>query len=263
MPPFATRPATTPLVDLLDLSGRTAVVTGAAMGIGEAIATRLHEAGAAVVVADVDVANAMTVAAQLEDRRADSAMAVACDVGDAEAVEAAMAAAVDRFGSVDILVNNAGIYPFATLPELDAATFDRVVRTNLVGTFLCMKAAAARMIEQGRGGRIVNITSIDALHPSMVGLAHYDATKHGVWGMTKNLALELAEHAIVVNALAPGGVATPGTGGAVPDEFVASIPMGRIGDPDDIARAVVFLASDLASYITGAQVVVDGGVLLR
>jgi 2-deoxy-D-gluconate 3-dehydrogenase len=121
------------------------------------------------------------------------------------------------------------------------------------------------MIEQGRGGRIVNITSIDALHPSMVGLAHYDASKHGAWGFTKNVALELAPHGIWVNAIAPGGIATPGTGG-VDDEqmdaFARLIPMGRIGDPDEIGRAALFLASELSSYMTGAQIVVDGGRLL-
>ena len=121
------------------------------------------------------------------------------------------------------------------------------------------------MIEQGRGGRIVNITSIDALHPSMVGLAHYDASKHGAWGFTKNVALELAPHDIQVNAIAPGGITTPGTGEMDPETmkaFETMIPMRRMGDPDDIARAALFLASDLASYMTGSQIVVDGGRLL-
>ena len=133
------------------------------------------------------------------------------------------------------------------------------------------------MIEQGRGGRMVNITSIDALHPSSIGLAHYDASKHGVWGFTKNVALELAPHKIWINAVAPGGIATPGvaamSGGSKPPAggvdmeqmmkgFLAKIPMGRMGDPDDIAKAVLFLASDMASYMTGEQVVVDGGYLL-
>jgi 2-dehydro-3-deoxy-D-gluconate 5-dehydrogenase len=114
---------------------------------------------------------------------------------------------------VDILVNNAGIFPFAPLSEMTEADFMRVIDVNLRGVFLCTRLAAERMIEQGRGGRIVNITSIDALHPSAAGLAHYDASKHGVWGFTKNVALELAEHGIWVNAIAPGGVATPGVAG--------------------------------------------------
>ena len=123
------------------------------------------------------------------------------------------------------------------------------------------------MVEQGGGGRIMNVTSIDALHPSMVGLAPYDASKHGLWGFTKNVALELAPHGIAVNAVAPGGVDTPGAGTGdldpgVREAFKRLIPMGRMGEPDDIARAVLFLASDLASYVTGAQLVVDGGRLL-
>jgi len=123
------------------------------------------------------------------------------------------------------------------------------------------------MIEQGEGGRIVNIRSIDALHPSMVGLAHYDASKHGLWGFTKNIALELAPHGIAVNAVAPGGITTPGTVGVdIPQEalqqFAQMIPFKRLGVPDDITRTTLFLASDLASYTTGTQIVVDGGRLL-
>jgi 2-deoxy-D-gluconate 3-dehydrogenase len=124
------------------------------------------------------------------------------------------------------------------------------------------------MILQGHGGKIINVSSIDALHPSMTGLAHYDASKHGVWGLTKNVALELADHGIAVNAFAPGAIATPGaSGGAVdPDmlrETEARIPMHRMGLPDDMGRVALFLASDLSSYLTGSQIVADGGMLLR
>ena len=152
-----------------------------------------------------------------------------------------------------------------TLRDLDLETFRRVLDVNLTGLFLCTQAVVEQMIAQGRGGRIVNITSIDALHPSMVGLAHYDASKHGAWGFTKNIALELAPHGIWVNAIAPGGIGTPGAGevtGAALEQFEAMIPMGRMGDPDDIGRAALFLASDLSSYMTGSQIVVDGGRLL-
>ena len=124
-----------------------------------------------------------------------------------------MEAAVETFGGVDILVNNAGIFPTLPLSDLDLKTFKRVLDVNLTGLFLCTKAGSARMIAQGKGGRIINITSIDALHPSMFGLAHYDASKHGAWGFTKNVALELAPHGIWVNAIAPGGIETPGVGG--------------------------------------------------
>lgn len=133
-----------------------------------------------------------------------------------------------------------------------------------------------QMIQQGKGGKIINITSIDALHPSSVGLAHYDTSKHGVWGFTKNVALELAPHKIWVNAIAPGGIVTPGVEklqksmpvphgvdmGKLLETFLAKIPMKRMGEPDDIGKVALFLASDMSSYMTGTQIVVDGGVLL-
>jgi 2-deoxy-D-gluconate 3-dehydrogenase len=164
------------------------------------------------------------------------------------------------------LVNNAGIFPFAPLLKMSEADFIRVIDVNLRGVFLCTRLAADRMIQQGTGGRIINVTSIDALHPSMVGLAHYDASKHGVWGFTKNVALELAPYGIQVNAIAPGGVMTPGVAAAQGDvdteAFASAVPMKRFADPDEIGRVAAFLASDLASYMTGPQIVVDGGMLL-
>jgi 2-dehydro-3-deoxy-D-gluconate 5-dehydrogenase len=265
MDPTSAAPQTTPLSDLVDLTGRTAIVTGGAMGIGLGIARRLHEAGADVVVADLDPNAGEQAAEDLRTARADSALAVACDVSDPAAVERMVDAAVERFGGVDILVNNAGIFPMLPLGELDLETFQRVIDVNLTGLFLCTKAASARMVAQGRGGRIINVTSIDALHPSMIGLAHYDASKHGAWGFTKNVALELAPHDILVNAIAPGGIRTPGVGdieGADLEGFEAMIPVGSMGDPDDIGRVALFLASELSSYMTGAQIVVDGGRLL-
>ena len=258
-------PQTAPLAQLISLSDRTAIVTGGAMGIGLGIARRLHEAGASVVIADLDGDAAAEVVDTLEAARAGSAMALATDVSAPEDVERMIDATRERFGGVDILVNNAGIYPMAPLRELDVETFRRVLEVNLTAMFLSTKAACEQMIARGRGGRIINITSIDALHPSMVGLAHYDASKHGAWGFTKSIALELAPHGICVNAIAPGGISTPGTGemtGAALEGFEAMIPMGRMGDPDDIGRAALFLASDLSSYMTGTQIVVDGGRLL-
>ena len=263
-PPVAT-PQTASLPELIDLTGRTAIVTGGAMGIGLGIARRLHEAGASVVVADLDAAAGEQAAEALRAQRTDSALAAHCDVSDSESVERVLHATVETFGGVDILVNNAGIFPMLPLSDLDLETFQRVIDVNLTGLFLCTKAVSARMIAQGKGGRIVNVTSIDALHPSMVGLAHYDASKHGAWGFTKNIALELAPHGIAVNAIAPGGIRTPGVGDvdkATLAAFEAMIPMGRMGDPDDIGRAALFLASELSSYMTGTQIVVDGGRLL-
>ncbi len=261
----------TSLKDLVSLAGSTALVTGGAMGIGEGIAYRLAEAGANVVIADLDDEAAAAAVAAYQ-AKGWSAAAVHLDVADPESVGAAIAFAVETYGSLDILVNNAGIYPQKLVMEMTPDDFDRVIAVNLRGVYLMTHVAAAQMIKQGKGGRIVNVTSVDALHPSMTGLAHYDASKHGVWGFTKNVALELAEHNIRVNALAPGGISTPGvaklSGGGQADEsvikaFEAKIPMHRFGEPDDIGRAALFLASDLSSYMTGAQVVVDGGVLLR
>jgi len=258
-------PQTTSLPELIDLTGRTAIVTGGAMGIGLGIARRLHEAGASVVVADLNPIAGEDAIRALQAQRADGALAVRCDVSDSESVERMVRDAVETFGGVDILVNNAGIFPMAPLSELDLGTFKRVIDVNLTGLFLCTKAVSERMIAQGKGGRIINVTSIDALHPSMVGLAHYDASKHGAWGFTKNVALELAPHGIWVNAIAPGGIKTPGVGNMDQADlkgFEAMIPMRRMGDPDDIGRAALFLASELSSYMTGAQIVVDGGRLL-
>jgi 2-dehydro-3-deoxy-D-gluconate 5-dehydrogenase len=256
------------LAELVDLSGKTAIVTGGAMGIGCGIVERLHEAGAAVLIADLDLDTGVTVADRLNAARPGSALTVQTDVSRRADVDAMVAAAVDRFGGLDILVNNAGIYPFAPFLEMDAELFDHVLRVNLLSVFLAMQAAARQMIAQGRGGKIINVSSIDAVHPSMAGLAHYDASKHGVWGLTKNVALELAEHGIAVNALAPGAIATPGvsSGGVDPDmlrEIEQRIPMDRMGSPDDMGRVALFLASGLSSYLTGSQIVADGGMLLR
>ncbi|MGZ4422900.1 MAG: SDR family NAD(P)-dependent oxidoreductase [Gaiellaceae bacterium] len=267
--------AMTPIAELVRLDGRAAVVTGGAQGIGFGIAFRLAEAGAAVLVADLDEAAAVSAAADLNARgwRAEPCGA---DVSDEAGVVAMVEAARSVFGGIDVLVNNAGIFPSVPIARMSAADFDRVIAVNLRGLFLCTKHVAELMIEQARGGRIINVTSIDALHPSMIGLAHYDASKHGAWGFTKNSALELAPHGIWVNAIAPGGIATPGVQAmqpAVPtpeavdarqavEAFLARIPMRRMGEPDEIGKVALFLASDLATYLTGSQIVVDGGALL-
>lgn len=255
---------------LLSLAGKTAIVTGGAMGIGEGIASRLAEAGANVMIADVDDTAATTTAKGYTDKGW-QASSVHVDVSDQASVAAMVQATVDKYNAIDILVNNAGIYPSKPLTQMDQTDFDHVIAVNLKSVFLCTKAVSAVMIAKGNGGRIINVTSIDALHPSMIGLAHYDASKHGVWGFTKNVALELAEQKIWVNAIAPGGISTPGvaksSGGAISDDvikaFEAKIPMHRFGQPDDIGKVALFLASDMSGYMTGAQIVVDGGVLLR
>lgn len=257
--------------DLLNLQGKAAIVTGAAKGIGKGIAYRLAEAGAKVLVADMDAAAAATTTQELV---AKGWIAETCtvDVSDETQVQAMIAACKEKFGTVDILVNNAGIYPPEPVAHMSAEDFERVMHVNLRSVFLTTKHVAEIMKPQG-GGKIINITSIDALHPSMIGLAHYDASKHGAWGFTKNSALELAEHKITVNAIAPGGITTPGVAamsqGASAEQmaastqaFMAKIPMHRMGEPDEIGMVALFLASDMASYMTGEQIVVDGGALL-
>ena len=260
-----------PLSDLLNLDGKAAIVTGGAKGIGQGIAYRLAEAGAKVLIADMDEEGAHHAAQELRDKGW-TAEAVRTDVSSEEDVQGMISICREKFGSVDILVNNAGIYPPVPVAQMTAEQFEKVMHVNLRSVFLTTKHAAEVMKGQGRG-KIINITSIDALHPSMVGLAHYDASKHGEWGFTKNSALELAEHKIWVNAIAPGGITTPGTAsmsqGVSAEQmeestkaFMAKIPMGRMGEPDDIGMVALFLASDMSSYMTGEQIVVDGGALL-
>ena len=257
---------------LLRLDGRTAIVTGGAMGIGRSIATQLARAGASVVVADADGDAADLTAKELVAAGL-RARSVRTDVSSEDDVQHLVQETVDWTGRVDILVNNAGIFPTVPVLDMPAESFRHVLDVNLVGLYLCSRAVAKEMVAEGGGGRIINVTSVDALHPSAVGLAHYDASKHGAWGFTKNLALELAPHRIWVNAIAPGGIVTPGTShmsappaGVDPQDliksFLARIPMGRMGEPDEIGKVALFLASDMASYMTGSQVVVDGGVLL-
>lgn len=254
----------TPLADLVNLTGKVAVVTGAGGGIGLGIARRLHEAGANLVIADLDQATAEQAAAELNAKREDSALAVQTDVSKADSVADLFNASTAKWHKLDILVNNAGIFPFMPLSQMDEAGFMHVIDTNLRSIFLTSKTAAELM--KANGGVIINVASIDSLHPSAVGLAAYDASKHGVWGLTKNIALELAASNIRVNAIAPGGVITPGaakaSGGTIDPHASDKIPMRRLGDPDEMGRVALFLASDLSSYMTGSLVVADGGMLL-
>jgi len=254
---------------LLSLSGKTAIVTGGSLGIGYAISYRLAEAGANVMIANRNDDEGKKAASELV-AKGWKAQSIKADVSNEEDVKQVVTQTVSAFGSIDILVNCAGIYPFSPLADMTSELFDKVIAVNLRGVFLTVKYVSEQMKVQGKGGKIINITSVDALHPAMVGLSHYDASKHGVWGFTKNVALELAKYNIWVNAVAPGSVFTPGASqgkltsaerNPEPQPFDKA-PMRRTGTPDDIGKVTLFLASDMSSYMTGSQIVVDGGWLL-
>jgi 2-deoxy-D-gluconate 3-dehydrogenase len=257
------------------LNGKNAAVTGGAMGIGRGIVERLAQAGANVVIADMSGETAAATAAEVTAKGGGKVVGMQLNCTDSCAGDDIVAAVTKEFGSIDILVNNAGIYPSVPMLSMDEATWDKVQAVNLKGLAFISKAVATKMIAQGKPGKIVNIASIDGIHPSMVGLAAYDASKGGVIMFTKNFALEVAPKGIRVNAIAPGGIATPGTaaplaGSGMTQEqmeammtgFLAQIPLGRMGEPDDIGKVAAFLASSASDYMTGEVVVVDGGYLL-
>jgi 2-deoxy-D-gluconate 3-dehydrogenase len=260
-----------PFSDLLRLSDKTAIVTGGAMGIGRAIVFRLAEAGATVIIADKDAATAALTAREISDDGY-KAISLPCDIRDEKQVKAMVESAAQKTRRIDILVNNAGIYPPVSLSQTTPADFDHVMAVNLRGALLCCREVAAYMIRQDRGGSIINIASMDALHPADINFAIYDASKAGMLALTRSLALELGKNGIKVNAIAPGGIVTEGAKklvGELPGrdlkqmrKFISRAALGRMGRPDEIACVVLFLASEMSSYITGSVVLADGGFLV-
>ncbi len=245
------------------MNGMVSVITGAAGGIGKAIAYRLAEAGSRVIIADNSSDLIHETAREFEECGF-MAHPYVLDISDEGQVSGLVSFASREFGGIDILVNNAGVFPSNSLFDMSSSDFKHVIDINLMGVFYATSQVARLMKGRG-GGKIINITSVDALRPSSVGLAHYDSSKHAVWGFTKSAALEYAKYNISVNAVAPGGVATPGVEALLGGEVELDrpdIPMGRIGNPDEIATAVLFLASSMSSYMTGEQIVVDGGLML-
>ena len=241
------------------------IVTGAASGIGRAIAHRFVQEEAAVVIADVNAAGAEETQSQVR-AVGGRALVAKTDVRRRDEIDAMVKAALERFGRIDILVNGAGIetlIPFLDLPEDE---WNRVLGVNLTGTFLCGQAVAREMVRAGRGGKIINIASINSAI-ALPNQAHYVASKGGLLMLTKAMALELAAHGINVNAIGPGVVETPLTAKSLSDParrdfLLKRTPLSRFGQPGDIAQAAVFLASEAASFITGTILYVDGGWLI-
>ena len=254
------------LDELFRLDGRIAVITGAGQGIGLAIAMRLAEAGAAVVIADISAASAERAAVAVAERHRVEALPFVMDVRDEAAVHKGAALAVSRLGGLDIWVNNAGIYPRLDSVDVSAEDFERVLAINVLGTQFGISAAAQRMIAAGTRGVIINIASTAAWR----GSGAYSASKWAVRGMTHGLGADLGRHGIRAVAIAPTVTDTPGMAewratATDPDDTVersiAKNPLGRLAEPDDVARLAVFLASDAASFINSTTVVVDGGSL--
>jgi NAD(P)-dependent dehydrogenase (short-subunit alcohol dehydrogenase family) len=263
------------LQQLVSLNGKAAVVTGAGRGIGLAIARRLTEAGANVLIGDMDVPAAEASAAALSTEFGRRVIGVSLNVADEPSIIALADRAVAEFGHLDIWVNNAGIFPGSPTVDQTAEIWDRVQDINLRGSFLCAREAAKRMMAQTpKGGVIVNVASVSG-YSGRPGLAAYVASKHGVVGLTKSLGVEWGPHGIRVLGLAPTGVSTPGVQerksqarGAELERIEAlekkvgdALPLGRLGVPDDIARVALFCASDLSMLMTGSTLLVDAGAL--
>ncbi len=253
-----------PLEQILDLSGQVAVITGANQGIGKATAQVLHAAGANVALLARTADSLQTVADALHARRPDSALALPTDVADDAQIHAAVDKVIAKWGRIDVLVNNAGLVSPGTFDQIAPADWQRIIDVNLTGAYLCCRAVAPHMQRQHHG-RIVNISSISAQTGGVSGGVHYAASKGGMIAMTKTLARDLGADNITVNAIAPGQIDTR-------PEFLTTeqrqrlemlITLGRLGEPEEIAYPILFLASPMGAYITGATLDVNGGILKR
>jgi NAD(P)-dependent dehydrogenase (short-subunit alcohol dehydrogenase family) len=258
----------TPVSELLSLKGRVAVVTGAAQGLGKGIARRLAEAGASLLLLDLNADKAQAGADELARAFGGKVIGLGVDVTDSKAVKAAADHAVAALGGLDIWVNNAGLYPNLTLFDMSDEVWDQVMAVNLRGVLAGAREAARCMIAAKKSGVIINIVSTAGFKGVAPGVAAYVASKHGVRGLTRQLAIELAPHQIRVLGVAPTFCETEGNTAAlaklperVREEIAATVSssLGRVGVPDDIARVVLFAASDMALFMTGSTILADAG----
>jgi 3-oxoacyl-[acyl-carrier protein] reductase len=245
------------------LENRIAIVTGAGQGIGRAIALGMAREGATLVIADLDETNAGAVKREIE-RVGGKASALYTDISNEGSVRGMIDHTLNEYGRVDILVNNAGIFPTSSVEEMAEEEWNRVIGTNLIGTFLCSRAVVPHLLTQ-RSGRIISLTSGRAFQGARHG-AHYAASKAGIIGFSKSLALELAPYGITVNVICPGITDTAQPRGHQTEEQIYAqgerIPLGRIGQPEDLAGPAVFLASDAAGFITGQTILANGGGIM-
>lgn len=261
---------------LFDLTGKVAIVTGGAMGIGKGIANRLAEAGAKIMI--VDIVDQKEAEATLSEIKSNGGEAryIQADLRDIKNLDNIIDQTIKEFGDLNILVNNAGIFSYCPVTELTEELWDRTINLNLKAVAFLSKLAVKKMIERKHGGKIINISSIDSIKPSG-NLSQYDSSKGGVRMLTKAFAKEVGKYGINVNDIAPGGVNTPGvtkiagTNISVEqqqamkiqmEQFVSMLPLQRIGEPEEIGNAALFLASDASNYMTGSTLVVDGGLLI-
>ncbi|MFN5830898.1 MAG: SDR family NAD(P)-dependent oxidoreductase [Bacteroidota bacterium] len=261
---------------LFDLSGRVAIVTGGAMGIGKGVALKLAQAGASVLI--VDIVTSEQAQATIDEIKGTGAKVayMQTDLKDMAQLGKIVDTAISTFGDIHILVNNAGIFTYCQLTEMTEELWDNTINLNLKSVAFLSKAVIKTMIEKKHGGKIINISSIDSLKPTG-NLSHYDASKGGIRMLTRAFAKEVGKHGIHVNDIAPGGINTPGVQKisgrpltaqeqaamqAQMQQFMSMLPLQRIGEPEEIGAAALFLASDASNYMTGSTVVVDGGLLI-
>ena len=248
---------------MFDLNDKVAIITGASQGIGRTMATVFAESGANVICVARSEDKIKELSSEIENKGG-RAIPIACDIGDGNAFSNTIKSVVDQFGKLDILINNAGITRDALLMRMNESQWDEVIQTNLKGAFFGMKAAIRPMMKN-KFGRIINITSIVGLTGNP-GQANYAASKAGLIGMTQSIAKEVGSRGITVNCIAPGWIDTEMTE-ELPEnskrDLLDRIPIGKIGKPENIAHAAVFLASDEASYITGQTITVDGGRVIN